>query len=140
MSANSQNFAAAVVPQLALAVTTGAATTNGTSFDTTTLPASREIGFVAQYTTLGTSATFKVQDSADNSTWADAAGFASVTMTATGAYPMSSGKARLRRYVRLVATTVGASSVVSGIITPFQLDVAPAPGKVNGTDYTVLGN
>lgn len=140
MSANSQNFAAAVVPQLALAVTTGAATTNGTAIDLLTAPASEEVGFVGMYTTLGTSALFKIQDSADNSSWADVAGAASPALTAIGAYALSVGKARVRRYVRLVATTVGAASVVSGIFTPFQLDVAPATGKVNGTDYTVLGN
>lgn len=140
MSANSQNFAAAVVPQLALAVTTGAATTNGSSIDLLTVPGGEEVGFIGLHTTLGTSATFKVQDSADNSAWADVTGAASPALTAIGAYAISVGKARVRRYVRLVATTVGASTVVSGLFTPFQLGVAPATGKVNGTHYTVLGN
>ena len=119
MSANSQNFAAAVVPQLALAVTTGAATTNGTSIDLLAAPASEEVGFVGMYTTLGTSALFKIQDSADNSSFADisvsgvTATFAQST-TGADCQVLALNPKSVRRYIRYVGT-VGTGPQVVGV-------------------------
>ena len=99
--------------------------------------------------------TFKLQGSPDGGTnWYDIAGAASPVLTAAGAYPISIGRSRLQsliqaagsntalnaRYVRLAAVTVGSTTVVWGVYSPFKLKQFPVNGYVNGVNYTLLGD
>lgn len=88
---------------------TDTAATNGTSFDFT---ASTSFGFQAylQVTAFtGTDVTVKLQDSADNATFADLAGgaFAQVTSAPNQQRIAVGGTATVRRYVRAVTVTTG---------------------------------
>ena len=154
MSVNSQNFAIAVAPLKALTATTGAATTLGTSIDLEAVPAADEVGFIGVADIVGTSALFKVQASSDGTNWYDIPGAASPVLTAAGAYPISIGRSRLQsliqaagsntalnaRYVRLAAVTVGSTTVVWGVYSPFKLKQFPVNGYVNCVNYTLLGD
>ena len=158
MSINAQNFAIAVVPRQALVPTTGAATTNGTAIDLEATPIGNEVGIIAVLAVASSStAVFKLQASSDNSNWYDIPGTTTPSLTAVKAFPISIGNARLQqllraaqvaasatpgdaRYIRLVATTTGSSTVVYGIFTPFQLSEAPYANLVAGTDYILIGN
>lgn len=154
MSVNSQNFAIAVAPLKALTATTGAATTTGTAIDLEAVPAADEVGFIGVADIVGTSALFKVQVSSDNSAWYDVPGATSPVLTSAGAYPISIGRSRLQsliqaagsntalnaRYVRLTAVTVGSTTVVWGVYSPFKLKQFPVNGFANGVNYTLLSD
>lgn len=96
--------------QLTAGLRTDTAATNGTGVDQTTV--STSFGFQAylQVTALtGTDVTVKIQDSADNVTFADLAGggFTQVTAAPATQRIAVGGTATVRRYVRAVTTTVG---------------------------------
>jgi len=89
-----------------------AAATNGTALDQTT--ASTSFGWMAQlqiFAFAGTDVTVKIQDSADNATFADLAGggFAQITSTSPTGQRLqaASGTATVRRYVRVSTVTTG---------------------------------
>jgi hypothetical protein len=97
--------------------------TNGTSVD---LLAPQSFGFqaflhVSAFT--GTDVTVKLQDSADNSTFADVAsgGFTQITaITAQAQRIAVGGTATLRRYVRAVTVTTGGFTSVTFAVTVTQ--------------------
>lgn len=122
MYALGRNVAAEILPKYAAASTSLTAAgggdntaVNGSAIDQTTFPCKAEsIAFLIAALAVLTAAktlvvTAKIQDSADNSTWADVVASATIlTLTATGT---SSGAGRLgvdlntcRRYVRVVFT------------------------------------
>ncbi|MEU0411729.1 hypothetical protein ABZ307_28460 [Streptomyces griseorubiginosus] len=81
--------------------------TNGTSVDQTT--ASTSFGWQAYlqvFAVTGTSVTVKIQDSADNSSWADLSGAAFTAATTAGVQRIqaASATATVRRYVRVVSS------------------------------------
>lgn len=89
---------------------TDAVATNGTALDQTTV--STAFGWQAYlqiFAFAGTDVTVKLQDSADNSTFADLAGgaFTAITSTTPGAQRLQSASATatVRRYVRVSTTT-----------------------------------
>lgn len=91
---------------------TDSAATNGTALDQTTV--STAFGWQAYlqiFAFAGTDVTVKLQDSADNSTFADLAGasFAQITSTTPGAQRLQSASATatVRRYVRASTITTG---------------------------------
>lgn len=86
---------------------TDGAATNGASIDTT---ASRDFGaqaYLHVFAFTGTSATIKIQDSADNAAWADVAGLGFTLVTgATSERIAIANTATVRRYVRVITTGV----------------------------------
>lgn len=103
-----------LAPSLVPAVRTAAAAVNGTGVDTSGCDA------VTCYANSGVwtdgTHTFKVQDSADNATFADLVApasligaFVPVSSAPTGSGNQEVGLLNTRRYVRLVVTTAGAT-------------------------------
>lgn len=96
--------------------------TSGTSLDQTTV--STSFGWQAYlqvFAFAGTDATVKIQDSADNSTFADVTGaaFAAITSTSPGTQRLqaASGTATVRRYVRVSTTTsAGFTNLVFAVV------------------------
>lgn len=91
---------------------TDTAATNGASYDTS---ASKSFGLQAWlhvFSFTGTDATVKIQDSADNSAWADLASGAFTQITsAPGAQRIQTARnATVRRYLRVVTVTTGGFS------------------------------
>lgn len=95
-----------------LVAETTAGVVNYTGVDETSISTSN--GWVAHLHATAysgwTSATIKIQDSADNGAWADLAGAAFTALTAVGKQRIvGASNAVVRRYVRAVVTFVGAS-------------------------------
>lgn len=93
--------------QLTAGVRTDTAATNGASIDTT---ASADFGgqaYLQVFSFTGTDATVKIQDSADNSTFADVTGmaFTQITSGPTSERIAIANTATIRRYVRAVTVT-----------------------------------
>lgn len=88
---------------------TDSAATNGTGFDTTASASFGAQAYLQVAAFTGTDATVKIQDSADNTTFADVAGLAFNQITAApGAQRIATANtATIRRYVRAVTTTTG---------------------------------
>lgn len=95
---------------------TDTAATNGTGVDLTTV--STAFGgqaYLQVFAFTGTDVSIKVQDSADNSTFADVAGlaFTSVTTAPQTQRVATAAGATIRRYVRAVTTTTGGVTSVT---------------------------
>jgi hypothetical protein len=104
--------------QLTAGLRTDTAATNGSSLDT---GASASFGgqFYLQCTDFdGTDVTVKIQDSADNSNWADVTGgsFTQITSAPTFERIALSNTATIRRYVRAVTVTSGGVTSVSFVV------------------------
>lgn len=93
--------------QLAAGPRTDTAATNGTSIDTTASLAFGAQAYLQVFAFTGTDVTIKVQDSADNVTFADVTGltFTTVTAAPTTQRLATSNTATIRRYVRVITTT-----------------------------------
>lgn len=102
--------------QLTAGTRTDTAATDGSSLDTT---ASASFGFQAYLHVLsfsGTDVTVKIQDSANNSTWADLASgaFTQITSSTPQAQRIAvSGTATVRRYLRVSTVTTGGFTSVT---------------------------
>ncbi|MES9522466.1 hypothetical protein [Streptomyces capoamus] len=107
---------------------TDTAATNGTSVDLTTVSTS----FGAQahlqlFAFTGTDVTIKIQDSADNSTFADVTGlaFTAITGTTPQAQRIATGStATIRRYVRAITVTTGGFTSCTFAVSFTRNDVA----------------
>lgn len=101
--------------QLTAGKLTQGAAANGSSYDTGVVSTAHGWAMhlhVFEFT--GTSVTVKVQDSADNSAWADITGATFVAATAVGAQRVSAGPtstATVRRYLRIVSTGTFSNAV-----------------------------
>jgi hypothetical protein len=110
VSAQANGYGIAWGRQLTAGVRTDTAATNGTGIDTT---ASADFGgqaYLQAFSFVGTDVTVKIQDSADNVSFADVAGFAFTQIT--GGTPLAERIAlgntvTIRRYVRAVTVTTG---------------------------------
>jgi hypothetical protein len=93
--------------QLAAGPRTDTAATNGSSIDTTAALAFGAQAYLQVFSFTGTDVTIKVQDSADNVTFADVAGltFTAVTAAPTTQRLATSNTATIRRYLRVITTT-----------------------------------
>lgn len=93
------------------AAAVGTGTTNGTGVDNTTVTLANPQWVLDVHVTAvsGTSPTLvvKIQDSADNVSFADVAGITTATLTGTGATRVTGTTATLRRYWRVVHTVAG---------------------------------
>lgn len=91
--------------QLTAGVRTDTTGTNGSSVDDGASTAFGWQAFLHVFAFTGTSVTVKIQDSADNGSWADVTNGAFVAATALGAQRIAVGNTTtLRRYVRAVTT------------------------------------
>lgn len=88
---------------------------NGSSFDTGVVSTAFGWAMYLQvFAFTGTSVTVKVQDSADNSAWADITGATFVAATGVGSQRVSAGPtstATVRRYLRIVSTGTFSNAV-----------------------------
>jgi hypothetical protein len=112
VSTQANQFGAEWGKLLTVGKRTDSAATNGTALDQTTV--STAFGWQAYlqvFAMAGTDVTVKLQDSADNSTFADLTGaaFSPITTTTPGGQRLqaASATATVRRYVRASTTTAG---------------------------------
>lgn len=87
--------------------------TNGASYDTAASAAFGAQFWLHKFSFTGTDVTVKIQDSADNASWADLAGaaFTQITTTTPGAERIQTARtATVRRYLRAVTVTSGGFS------------------------------
>lgn len=101
--------------QLAAGPRTDTAATNGTSIDTTASLAFGAQAYLQVFAFTGTDVTIKIQDSADNVSFADVAtlAFTAVTTAPTTQRIATSNTATIRRYVRAVTSTTGGFTSVT---------------------------
>ncbi|MCG6493440.1 hypothetical protein [Kitasatospora sp. A2-31] len=105
---------------------TDTAATNGASIDTTASAAFGAQAYLQVTAFTGTDVTIKIQDSADNVSFADVAG---LTFTAVTAAPFTQrvatgNTATIRRYLRAVTTTSGGVTSVTFAVHVTKNDVA----------------
>jgi len=110
ISAQSNGYGIEWGQQLTAGIRTDTAATNGTSIDTTASASFGGQAYLQAFSFVGTDVTVKIQDSADNATFADVAGFAFTQITSSTplAERIALGNtATLRRYLRAVTVTTG---------------------------------
>lgn len=115
VSAQSNGYGIEWGRQLTAGIRTDTAATNGASVDTT---ASADFGaqaYLQVFSFVGTDATVKLQDSADNVTFTDVAGLAFTQITAgpTSERIAVANTATIRRYVRAITVTTGGFTSLS---------------------------
>lgn len=116
VSAQSNGFGIEWGRQLTAGVRTDTAATNGTGIDTLASASFGGQAYLQVTAFTGTDVTIKIQDSADNVTFADVAGFSFTQIT--GGAPLTerialSNTATLRRYLRAATVTTGGVTSVS---------------------------
>jgi hypothetical protein len=101
--------------QLTAGLRTDTAATNGTGIDTTASAAFGAQAYLQVTAFTGTDVTVKIQDSADNVSFADVAGMAFTQVTAAPFTQRiaTSNTATIRRYVRAVTVTTGGVTSVT---------------------------
>lgn len=110
VSAQSNAYGIEWGQQLTAGIRTDTGATNGTSIDTAASASFGGQAYLQAFSFSGTDATVKIQDSADNSSFTDVAGFAFTQIT--GGTPLAerialSNTATIRRYVRAITVTTG---------------------------------
>jgi hypothetical protein len=110
VSAQSNGYGIEWGNQLTAGIRTDTAATNGTGIDTLASASFGGQAYLQAFSFAGTDVTVKIQDSADNATFADVAGFAFTQIT--GGTPLAErialgNTATLRRYLRAVTVTTG---------------------------------
>lgn len=126
VSAQSNGYGIEWGRQLTAGVRTDTAATNGTSIDTTASASFGGQAYLHVTAFSGTDVTIKIQDSADNSTFADVTNFAFTQVTSA---PFSQRIAltntdTIRRYVRAVTVTTGGFTSVSFSVNVIKNEVA----------------
>lgn len=126
VSAQSNGFGIEWGRQLTAGVRTDTAATNGTGIDTTASLSFGGQAYLQVFSFTGTDATVKIQDSADNVTFADVAGFAFMQVTAgpTSERIALSNTTTLRRYLRAVTVTTGGVTSVSFSVNVIKNEIA----------------
>ena len=127
VSAQSNGYGIEWGRQLTAGVRTDTAATNGTGIDTT---ASADFGgqaYLQAFSFAGTDVTVKIQDSADNVSFTDVAGFAFTQIT--GGTPLSERIAlgntvTVRRYVRAVTVTTGGFTSLAFSVNVIKNEIA----------------
>ena len=115
VSAQSNGYGIEWGRQLTAGIRTDTGATLGASIDTAASASFGGQAYLQVFSFTGTDVTVKIQDSADNSTFADVAGFTfTQTTTAPGAERIAlSNTATLRRYLRATTVTTGGVTSVS---------------------------
>lgn len=100
--------------QLTAGLRTDTVATNGTSIDTTASASFGGQAYLHVTAFSGTDVTIKIQDSANNSAFADVAGFGFTSVTAATSERIALGSsATLRQYIRVVTATTGGFTSVT---------------------------
>lgn len=109
VSAQSNGYGIEWGQQLTAGLRTDTAATNGTAIDTTASASFGGQAYLQLTAFTGTDVTVKIQDSADNSTFADVTSFAFTQVTAAPASERIAlaNTATIRRYVRVSTVTTG---------------------------------
>lgn len=115
VSAQSNGYGIEWGQQLTAGLRTDTAATNGTAIDTTASASFGGQAYLQLTAFTGTDVTVKIQDSADNSTFADVASFAFTQVTAAPASERIAlaNTATIRRYVRVSTVTTGGFTSVT---------------------------
>ncbi|MGW5616278.1 hypothetical protein [Streptomyces sp. NPDC003877] len=111
---------------LTAGVRTDTAATNGASIDTAASAAFGAQAYLQVFAMTGTDATVKIQDSADNSTFADVTGLSFTQLTAgrTAERIATASGATIRRYLRAVTVTTGGFSSLAFSVVVVKNEVA----------------
>ncbi|KUN03144.1 hypothetical protein AQI95_24615 [Streptomyces yokosukanensis] len=109
VSAQANGYGLGWGQQLTAGLRTDSAATNGTSIDTTASVSFGAQAYLQVTAMTGTDATVKIQDSADNVSFADVAGLSFTQVTAAPASQRiaTASGATIRRYLRAVTVTTG---------------------------------
>lgn len=112
--------------QLTAGVRTDTAATDGTGIDTVASAAFGGQAYLQVFGFAGTDVTVKIQDSADNATFADVAGFAftQITSAPTAERIALGNTATLRRYLRAVTVTTGGFTSLAFAVNVVKNEVA----------------
>jgi hypothetical protein len=112
--------------QLTAGVRTDTAAANGTGIDTTASASFGGQAYLQVFAFTGTDATVKIQDSADNATFADVAGFAFTQITAgpTMERIALGNTATIRRYVRVATVTTGGFASLAFAVNVIKNEIA----------------
>lgn len=112
--------------QLTAGLRTDTGATNGSSIDTTASAAFGAQAFLHVTAFTGTDVTIKIQDSADDSTFADVTGlsFTQVTSGPTSERIATASGATIRRYLRVATVTTGGFSSVTFNVNVIKNDTA----------------
>lgn len=126
VSAQSNGYGIEWGRQLTAGVRTDTAATNGTGIDTTASASFGGQAYLHVTALTGTDCTIKIQDSADNVTFADVTNFAftQVTSAPTSQRIALTNTDTIRRYVRVSTTTTGGFSSVSFAVNVIKNEVA----------------
>ncbi|MET8766320.1 hypothetical protein [Streptomyces sp. NPDC004658] len=126
VSAQSNGYGIEWGRQLTAGLRTDTAATNGTSIDTAAAASFGGQAYLHVTAFTGTDVTIKIQDSADNSTFTDVAGFAFTQVTAAPASERIAlgNTATLRRYLRASTVTTGGFSSVTFSVNVIKNEVA----------------
>jgi len=127
VSAQANGFGIEWGQQLTAGIRADVAAANGTGIDTAASLAFGGQAYLQVFSFTGTDVTVKVQDSADNVTFADVAGFNFTQIT--GGAPLSerialSNTATLRRYLRASTVTTGGFSALSFAVNVIKNEAA----------------
>jgi hypothetical protein len=112
--------------QLTAGLRTDTAATNGTSLDQSASTSFGAQAYLQVTAFTGTDVTVKIQDSADNSSFADVTGltFTQTTAAATTQRLATSNAATIRRYVRAVTVTTGGFTSATFAVTLVRNQIA----------------
>jgi hypothetical protein len=126
VSAQSNGYGIEWGRQLTAGLRTDTAATNGTGIDTTASASFGGQAYLHVTAFTGTDVTVKIQDSADNVSFADVAGFAFTQVTAAPASERIAlgNTATLRRYLRAVTVTTGGVTSVTFSVNVIKNEVA----------------
>lgn len=127
LSAQANGYGVEWGKQLTPGVRTDTTATNGTSIDTTASLSFGAQAYLQVGAFSGTDATVKIQDSADNVTFADVAGLAFTQITGGAPYGERiavSNTTTIRRYVRVITVTTGGFSSLSFSVNFIKNEVA----------------
>lgn len=111
---------------LTAGVRTDTAATNGSSIDTTASASFGAQAYLQAFAMTGTDVTVKIQDSADNSTFADVTGLSFTQLTAGRAAERlaTANNATIRRYLRAVTVTTGGFSSLAFSVVIVKNEIA----------------
>lgn len=126
VSAQANSYGLQWGQQLTAGLRTDTGATLGTSIDTAASAAFGAQAFLHVTAFSGTDVTVKIQDSADNSTFADVTGltFTQVTAGPTSERLATGSTATIRRYLRAVTVTTGGVTSVTFNVTVIKNDTA----------------
>ncbi|MEU3527567.1 hypothetical protein AB0E62_27475 [Streptomyces sp. NPDC038707] len=126
VSAQSNGYGIEWGRQLTAGLRTDTAATTGTSIDTAAAASFGGQAYLHVTAFTGTDVTIKIQDSADNSTFADVASFAFTQVTAapTSERIALGNTATLRRYLRVSTATTGGFTSVTFSVNVIKNEVA----------------